>query len=141
MPRLRAFKKHNIETSKECRVLTARSGETLDPWREGLIDKPTQEAIVVALGDLIRQARLASGLKLSELADRCNVSASVMSRIERARRWPGLSVLMVICAALGIRLSDLFKAAEDAAVPLPASPREGRFHELLATSPDVTSRK
>ncbi|HEX5407998.1 MAG TPA: helix-turn-helix transcriptional regulator [Pseudonocardiaceae bacterium] len=124
----------NIKTSKES-SLTARDGSTLDPWRDGLIDKPTQEAILVALGDLIRQARLASGLKLAELADRCGVSASVISRIELARRCPGLQMLMVICAALGIRLSDLFKAAEDAAVPLPVSPRQGRFYELLGVSP------
>lgn len=86
---------------------------------------------MVAVGDLIRQARMASDLKLAELADRCGISQSVLCRIELARRCPGLPVLMEICAALGIRLSDLFKAAEDAAVPIPSSPREGRFHELL----------
>lgn len=79
----------------------------------------------------MRQARLVSGLKLAELAAQCGISQSVLCRIELARRQPGMPLLMTVCARLGIRLSDLFRAAEDAAVPLPAAPRNGRFHDLI----------
>jgi transcriptional regulator with XRE-family HTH domain len=102
-----------------------------DPWATGTIDKATQQAITRAVGDLLRRARLASGLKLGELADQCGVSQSVLCRVELARRPPGIGFLMIVCSKLGIRLSDVFRAAEDAAVPLPAAPREGNFHLLL----------
>lgn len=106
--------------------------ETKDPWRSGMIDKATQEAITRAVGDLLRRARLASGLKLAELAEQCGVSQSVLCRVELARRKPGMPLLMTVCARLGIRVSDVLRAAEDAAVPLPVAPRDGRFHDLLA---------
>jgi transcriptional regulator with XRE-family HTH domain len=106
-----------------------------DPWASGQIDKATEQAIARAIGDLLRRARQASGLNLAELADRCGVSQSVLCRVELARRPPGIGFLMTVCGKLGIRLSDVFRAAEDAAVPLPVSPREGRFHELIRPEP------
>ncbi len=107
--------------------------DSADPWVAGLIDRPTEDAIARAVGDLLRRARLASGLKLTELADLCGVSQSVLCRIELARRTPGMVLLMTMCSRLGIRLSDVLRAAEDAAVPLPAAPRAGRFHDLLGS--------
>jgi ribosome-binding protein aMBF1 (putative translation factor) len=88
-----------------------------DPWVNGLIDRATEEAILRAIGDLLRRTRLSSGLALHELATRCGVSQSVLCRVELARRAPGLPFLLNVCARLGIRASDLFRAAEDAAVP------------------------
>ncbi len=105
--------------------------EPRDPWTSGLLDDATEEAIIRAVGNLLRRARLASGLKLAELADLCNTSQSVLCRIELARRVPSVPVLLTMCSQLGVRLSDVLRAAEDAAVPLPASPRDGRFHELV----------
>jgi ribosome-binding protein aMBF1 (putative translation factor) len=102
-----------------------------DPWANGLIDKPTEEAILRAIGDLLRRARLGSGMRLGELAARCGVSQSVLCRVELARRPPSIAFLMTVCSRLGIRVSDVFRAAEDAAVPLPTTPRPGRFHELV----------
>jgi transcriptional regulator with XRE-family HTH domain len=106
-----------------------------DPWATGLIDKPTEEAITRALGDLLRRARLASGLKMVELAHRCGVSQSVLCRVELGRRTPGMPLLITVCARLGIRLSDVIRAAEDAAVPLPTQHRDGRFRDLLGDDP------
>ncbi len=88
-----------------------------DPWVDGLIDRATEEAILRAIGYLLRRTRLNSGLALHELATRCGVSQSVLCRVELARRAPGLPFLLNVCARLGIRASDLFRAAEDAAVP------------------------
>lgn len=104
-----------------------------DPWSTGLIDTPTQEAIMKEVGSLLRRVRLASGLKMVELSDHCGISQSVLCRVELARRTPGLPLLMTICAELGVRVSDVLRAAEDAAVPsLLCSPRDGLFHELIA---------
>jgi hypothetical protein len=44
---------------------------------------------------------------------------------------------MTVCSKLGVRLSDVFRAAEDAAVPLPVAPRTGNFHLLLSGSQDA----
>jgi hypothetical protein len=55
----------------------------------------------------------------------------VLCRVELGRRTPNLPLLIAVCAAMGIRASDVFRAAEDAAVPLPTSPKLGRFHDLL----------
>jgi transcriptional regulator with XRE-family HTH domain len=96
-----------------------------------MIDHATEEAIMRAIGDLLRRARHASGLKLAQLSDRSGISQSVLCRVELARRTPNIPLLIAVCAAMGIRASDVFRAAEDAAVPLPASPRLGRFHDLL----------
>lgn len=105
--------------------------DDVDPWASGAIDKATEEAITKAVGDLIRRARLASGMRLQDLAEQCGVSESVLCRVELARRTPGVALLMTVSSQLGIRLSDLMRAAEDAAVPLPDEPRTGRFHELF----------
>lgn len=102
-----------------------------DPWADGLIDKATEHAIARAIGDLLRRARLASGLKMTELADQCGISQSVLCRVELARRSPGIPLLVTVCAKLGIRVSDLFRAAEDAAVPLPTMSGNGRLAELV----------
>lgn len=109
-----------------------------DPWTAGMIDKATEEAITRAVGDLLRRARLASGLKMVELADLCGISQSVLCRVELARRTPGVPLLLSVCTVLGIRLSDVFRAAEDAAVPLPTQHREGRFQELLGRQPSFS---
>lgn len=109
-----------------------------DPWTTGMIDKPTEEAIAHAVGDLIRRARLASGLKLVELANRCGISQSVLCRVELARRTPGMPLLLTVCAVLGIRLSDLLRAAEDAAVPLPTRHGDDRLRELLGRQPSFS---
>ena len=125
---------HFVPKEYEGVAIVTSGGQLIDmpdPWCSGMIDEATQRAITQAMGDLLRQARLASGLKLAELAAECGVSQSVLCRVELARRQPAMPLLMTVCARLGIRLSDLFRAAEDAAVPLPEAPRNGRFHDLI----------
>jgi ribosome-binding protein aMBF1 (putative translation factor) len=105
---------------------------SVDPWANRLIDKPTEAAILASVGDIVRRARQADGLTLADMAGRLAISPSVLCRIELARRPPHITLLMTACSQLGIRLADVWRAAEDAAVPLPVAPRQGRFHELLS---------
>lgn len=102
-----------------------------DPWTTGLIDTPTQEAIIREMGRLLRQIRVTNGFKMVELAALCNISQSVLCRVELGHRKPGLPLLLAICSKLGVRLSDLFRAAEEAAVPLPIAPRDSRLYKLM----------
>jgi transcriptional regulator with XRE-family HTH domain len=52
--------------------------------------------------DEIKQAREAAGLSLRELADKANVSASTISRIERGKGNPSFENLLSIYRALGL---------------------------------------
>jgi transcriptional regulator with XRE-family HTH domain len=93
-----------------------------DPWTSGAIDDATQRAILHALGGVIRHSRKARDMNLADLAEQCKVSQSVLCRIELARRYPSAAFVVTICAALGVRPSDAWRAAENAAIPLPWQP-------------------
>lgn len=79
-------------------------------------DPTTHDVIMKTIGKLLRVARQANGLTLLELGDRCKCSSSVLSRIELGRRTPGIPMLLIVCSQLGVRLSDIFFIAEDAAL-------------------------
>lgn len=59
------------------------------------------------MGDRLRAARQARGLSLRSLADRLNVSPSLISQVETGRANPSVSTLYAIVQALGISLDEL----------------------------------
>ena len=59
------------------------------------------------IGDKIRRARKALGLTLERLAQRCGVSRSLLSQIERGQVNPTFSVVWNLTQALGLDLSEL----------------------------------
>ena len=59
------------------------------------------------LGDVIREARVAKGLGLRELARRVEKTPSYLSDIENDRRVPAEEVLGAIANKLGLDLDDL----------------------------------
>ena len=59
------------------------------------------------MGDRLRTARQARGLSLRALADRLNVSPSLISQVETGRANPSVSTLYAIVQALGISLDEL----------------------------------
>jgi transcriptional regulator with XRE-family HTH domain len=63
------------------------------------------------LGAFIRDARLAKGLKLRELARRLDVTPSYVSDIENDRRIPSEEVLTKIAAELDLDYSNLVARA------------------------------
>ena len=56
----------------------------------------------------IRNIRLASGMKMTELARRSNLSLSAVSKIEKGVRRLNQKQLLNICNILGCKLSDIF---------------------------------
>jgi DNA-binding XRE family transcriptional regulator/mannose-6-phosphate isomerase-like protein (cupin superfamily) len=60
-----------------------------------------------AMGDRLRAARQARGLSLRALAERLNVSPSLISQVETGRANPSVSTLYAIVQALGISLDEL----------------------------------
>ena len=68
------------------------------------------------LGARVRALREALDLSLRDLAERCGVSAPMLSQVERGETSPTLQVATRIAAGLELRLSQLLRLDEDGAV-------------------------
>ncbi|HYS40001.1 MAG TPA: helix-turn-helix domain-containing protein [Pseudonocardiaceae bacterium] len=102
-------------------VLSERHTKSADVGAESM-DRAAAAAILNAVGARLRTARLNQGLSLAEAAARLYISDSVLSRLERAGRDSGLLRLIMTSSALGMRLSDVLRLAEDDAFPLGSAP-------------------
>jgi transcriptional regulator with XRE-family HTH domain len=69
-----------------------------------------------ALGSRVRALREAMDLSLRDLAERCGVSAPMLSQVERGETSPTLQVAARIAAGLELRLSQLLRLDEGGAV-------------------------
>jgi len=99
---------------------------------------------VTAIGGRIRALREAMGLSLRDLAERCGVSAPMLSQVERGETSPTLQVATRIAAGLDLRLSQLLRLDEDGAVTVvraderrqgPSNVRGHRYEILTAPLP------
>lgn len=84
-----------------------------------------KEAAVSANSDIntriagrVRHLRADSGLSLEALAQRCDVSRSMLSLIERGESSPTAVVLEKVATGLGVTLASLFDDASAAVSPL-----------------------
>lgn len=93
-----------------------------------------------ALGLRIRSLREAMNLSLRDLAERCGVSAPMLSQVERGETSPTLQVASRIAAGLDLRLSQLLRLDEGGAVTVvrrakrrqgPANRDGGHSYEIL----------
>ena len=73
---------------------------------------------VAAIGGRVHALREAEGLSLRDLAERCGVSAPMLSQVERGETSPTLQVATRIAAGLDLRLSQLLRLDEDGAVTI-----------------------
>jgi XRE family transcriptional regulator, regulator of sulfur utilization len=73
---------------------------------------------IVAVGPRVRALREAEGLSLRDLADRCGVSAPMLSQVERGETSPTLQVASRIAAGLQLRLSQLLRLDEAGSVTI-----------------------
>ncbi len=74
----------------------------------------------------LRSMRTTLGYSLEELAQRTNLSASTISRVETGRRTLSLDVLVPLAAALQLSLDALFEApADDDVVIRPVAHSDG----------------
>lgn len=76
------------------------------------------ESIDERLARRLREARMACGRTLEQLAERSGVSRAMISRIERAESSPTAALLGRLCAGLDITISSLFVDLEAPASPL-----------------------
>lgn len=71
-----------------------------------------------AVGARVKALREAMDLSLRDLAERCGVSAPMLSQVERGETSPTLQVAARIAAGLELRLSQLLRLDEDGAVTI-----------------------
>ena len=57
----------------------------------------------------LRAARLRAGLSQEQLADRCDLPPTEISRLERAKREPRLGTIVRVARALGIAPGSLLR--------------------------------
>ncbi|HEY1570234.1 MAG TPA: helix-turn-helix transcriptional regulator [Pseudonocardiaceae bacterium] len=86
------------------------------------MDEASVGAILASIGAQVRAARQRRHWHLSHVAERLHLSASVVCRLELARREPSVHQLLMVCALLGLRLSEVLRSAEDEVFPLGGTP-------------------
>jgi transcriptional regulator with XRE-family HTH domain len=59
-------------------------------------------ALTRAFGAKLRDLRVAAGLSTDDLACRCRVSAATVSKNERGRSEPRLSLILILCDGLDV---------------------------------------
>jgi transcriptional regulator with XRE-family HTH domain len=109
-------------------------------------ERTSNEAGIAEVGPRIRALREAMELSLRDLADRCGVSAPMLSQVERGETSPTLAVASRIAAGLDLRLSQLLRLDEDGAVTVvranerrkgPARTRGHRYELLTPPLPGL----
>lgn len=63
------------------------------------------------IGYSVRSARRAAGLSSKQLAEKCGLSATALSKIEGGKQSITLAEATALCAVLGIRIDDLASLA------------------------------
>ncbi len=93
----------------------------------------------IHIGPRVRALREAMDLSLRDLAERCGVSAPMLSQVERGETSPTLSIAGRIAAGLELRLSQLLRLDESGTVTIVragerrrgGSPERGHAIEVL----------
>src|SRR5215472_2941868 len=68
---------------------------------------------MAAFGSVVRERRKAQRLTQAELAERAHVERETLGRIERGLREPGLSIIIRLAQALGVKPGKLIDAMEN----------------------------
>lgn len=64
------------------------------------------------IGERIKQARMAAGFPLRELAEKAGISAMAISKYETNKSTPSSAVLLSLAQALGVRVEYFFRSAK-----------------------------
>jgi transcriptional regulator with XRE-family HTH domain len=106
---------------------------------------PTTE--INPIGVRVKALREAMDLSLRDLADRCGVSAPMLSQVERGETSPTLQVAARIASGLELRLSQLLRLDEDGAVSIVRAadrrtgPTAKRGHSYEILSPPLPGQR
>ena len=79
-----------------------------------------------AFGYRIRELRLSAGMTQEDLADRCGLFRTYMSRIETGKANPTLTMIHALATSLGVAVPALFGAPAESIKPSRAATRPSR---------------
>lgn len=74
--------------------------------------KRSNEHLIGAFADALREARQAAGMTQEDLAERADMSVRFISFLETGKRQPSLSAIAAVSAGLGVSMSVLVIAVE-----------------------------
>ncbi|MDE2591848.1 MAG: helix-turn-helix transcriptional regulator [Actinomycetales bacterium] len=77
---------------------------------------PAASKAEIPIGGILRAARLAKNLTLGQVASASGLTQGFVSKLERDQVSPSVASLVSVCAALGIRVGELFDPPESAIV-------------------------
>jgi hypothetical protein len=92
---------------------------THGPWDDGNVDPSSASDVVAATAAELRRQRHRLGIGQVEAAERARLTRGTLSYAEWPDRRHPLTVehFVADCIGLGVRPSDVLRAAEDEAVP------------------------
>ncbi len=107
---------------------------------------PAADVERIDIGPRVRTLRDHMGLSLRELAERCGVSATTLSQVERGETSPTLQVAARIATGLELRLSQLLRLDEGGSVTVvrPADRRRtgtGEDHVIELLTPPLPGQR
>ena len=73
-----------------------------------------------SIGDTLRRMRQARGLTLNELARRCDLAPSTLSKIENGQMSPTYDTILSLGEGLEVDVADLFSERQTAAAGAPS---------------------
>jgi transcriptional regulator with XRE-family HTH domain len=82
-----------------------------------------------AFGQRVRELRMAAGMTQEDLAERCGLFRTYMSRVETGQANPTLTMIHALADSLGVPVVSLFTRSAPATVPAKTSalrPSRGR---------------
>ena len=98
-----------------------------------------------AVGLRVRALREAMDLSLRDLADRCGVSAPMLSQVERGETSPTLAVAAKIASGLDLTLSQLLRLDEDRHLVISRAGKRRRYshgaHQYEELTPPLPGQR
>jgi transcriptional regulator with XRE-family HTH domain len=73
---------------------------------------PTREAIAIALGKVIHEKRMQSGMTLADLDRICLINERHLSNLERGERTMSVYTLFRVAYGLGVSVAYILKRTE-----------------------------
>jgi transcriptional regulator with XRE-family HTH domain len=67
----------------------------------------------MTLGERLRELRLHNGLTLTQLGHLCHSSFTMLSEIERERRYPSMNLLFAIARAYRMSIADILRDVDE----------------------------
>ena len=70
------------------------------------------QQVLLALGERMKQLRGKQGFSQEAFADHCGLHRTAVSLIERGKRVPSLTTLLIVSKGFGMTLSELLRGVD-----------------------------